>query len=1360
VRLGLVSRLGSGGNVDKASLRADLHRAGFSGAAWAFAVGLFLVGIPCHAADLAVDRTDDVPTATACTAAANDCSLRGAILAANALAASASPEASTITLPAGTYALTQSSSCTYRLDDEGFTRTSSQLPLCINAEVTLVGDGAETTVIDAGNLDGVIFVSADAVVGIEAITIRKGSATQPGFAGVGNRGGGVNNQGTLTLTDAVVRDCSTTVFGGGIHNERSLTLVRSAVELNTAAGSATGQAIGGGIFLDLGSTATIIDSTIAGNTAEHSGGGIYSFNGTFSIFGTAITGNTATIGTGGGINASGTLTIGLSNSTLSGNRARERGGAIYADSAPVQVNLANVTIAANSAGSPTLSGLGGGIGSAGIVRLKNTIIAGNAVQGPFPIGPDCWGSTPITSQGYNLMQSTAGCTIAGDMTGNVTGVDAQLGPLDDNGGPTETHALLAGSPAIDAGDPAGCTDHTGTLLLEDQTGEPRTADGDGDGNARCDMGSFEVGDGVVLDFAIRPIRGGNEGSITVLFYGAGFADGAEVKLARAGEPDIVAEDVEVTPTGDVLGAVFDLTGRALGTWDAVVVNPGGSPRTVTSAFTIEPARAAELWADFIGPTVMRVGRPTSFHLLYGNRGNVDVFGVPLVIGLPRDFEFDARVTVVPPPDQPGLPPIDWSRVPITMGSPLLPGVQAISLLLPAVPAGFTGTLEIQLTAGTTAVGRTWELPFAIGEPYAGSPDAVARLVAGARAYARRILDVGISRDRIAEMEAVLAAQLEEILRIDPRWLLAGAPEPRAVPHLLVALAAAFGSAAEICTDDIDNDGDDLIDEADPDCQAEDDEDDDDEEEEDEDDDGEEECEPEEAENPWYGDDDCDGEPDCKEGGFNTCAPKPCEKWPPTACGGEPPRPIVLNSHDPNDKVGSLGAGDGHFVTGVDPLRYSVQFENLPAATAPAQDVVITDPLDPTTMDLSTLSLGPIGFGDRLVVPPAGLTSFMTHVDLRPEQNLLVRIEASLDVATSVLTWRFTSLDPTTGEPPTDPLAGFLPPNLNPPEGQGSVLFTVDPVESLPTGTEIRNQASIVFDFNEPIVTPEWLNTIDVEDPSSQVVSAAVTACSQAIQVIWSGSDPSSGIASYDVLVSEDGGPFTPWQNDVVETSATFVGEWGKTYGFYSVARDQTGNVEDASLVADATATVQDCGPYDLAVTKIVAPKIVKLSERRRAPTMLVKVQIQNRSAQAQTIPTLVVLRELVELEVESLDETCPAPTPVLLADKPQKKRPITLGSKKKLNVAFEVPFGCANDPAQSSARDPGHEDFQLSARIDQSALGGVDAFPADDACPRTVAPPGVVVPYPDGKITDKGCGAKKSDKTFGDPVLVDVVDKR
>jgi hypothetical protein len=187
---------------------------------------------------------------------------------------------------------------------------------------------------------------------------------------------------------------------------------------------------------------------------------------------------------------------------------------------------------------------------------------------------------------------------------------------------------------------------------------------------------------------------------------------------------------------------------------------------------------------------------------------------------------------------------------------------------------------------------------------------------------------------------------------------------------------------------------------------------------------------------------------------------------------------TVTSFDPNDKVGSVGSGLPLFyISGEQPLRYSVMFENVGGAAAPAQEVIVVDQLDPTTVDLSTFTFGPVAFGDTRIDLPLGANA-ETTVDLRPENNLLVRVKGDLDEASGRVEWRFTSLDPATGLPPGDPLAGFLPPNINPPEGDGSVVFTVAPRADLTTGTQITKHASIVFDTNEPILTPVWLNTIN------------------------------------------------------------------------------------------------------------------------------------------------------------------------------------------------------------------------------------------------------------------------------------------
>jgi hypothetical protein len=151
-----------------------------------------------------------------------------------------------------------------------------------------------------------------------------------------------------------------------------------------------------------------------------------------------------------------------------------------------------------------------------------------------------------------------------------------------------------------------------------------------------------------------------------------------------------------------------------------------------------------------------------------------------------------------------------------------------------------------------------------------------------------------------------------------------------------------------------------------------------------------------------------------------------------------------------------------------------------------------------------------------------------------------------------------------------------------------------------------------------------------------------------------------------------------------------------------------------------------------------------------------KVELQNRSPGAEVIADAKALAKLVTLSAESLGP-CSPPLVALRSSRPQAKLPATLRPRQKMNVFFDVTFDCANDPAKTTPKNPGHDDDRLSALVDQAALGGVDAHSVDDACPRQVSAPGVVDPFPDGTILDRGCGARRPDKTFGDPVLVDVV---
>ncbi|MGA2659692.1 MAG: carboxypeptidase regulatory-like domain-containing protein, partial [Verrucomicrobiota bacterium] len=303
------------------------------------------------------------------------------------------------------------------------------------------------------------------------------------------------------------------------------------------------------------------------------------------------------------------------------------------------------------------------------------------------------------------------------------------------------------------------------------------------------------------------------------------------------------------------------------------------------------------------------------------------------------------------------------------------------------------------------------------------------------------------------------------------------------------------------------------------------------------------------------------------------------------CGEHPPKPpkppnpthvatiwvYSVHSRDPNDKL-TAGFGTSSYVGLRAPISYIILFENQPTASAPAQTVSITDALD-ANLDWSTLQLSTIGFNNVTIPVPSGVQSFSTNVTAATDPNP-VQVNAAFDPASGVITWTMTSIDPVTGQLVTDPLAGFLPPDNTNGVGQGYIAYTVWPKTGLANATVITNQASVVFDVNAPILTPAVSNTIDSVPPSSSVNALALVALGTNVGVSWSGSDAGgSGIASYDIFVSANGGPWTGWLAATTNTSAVFVGANSNTYSFYSLATDNVGNVETKTPHAEATTIV-------------------------------------------------------------------------------------------------------------------------------------------------------------------------------------------
>ena len=191
----------------------------------------------------------------------------------------------------------------------------------------------------------------------------------------------------------------------------------------------------------------------------------------------------------------------------------------------------------------------------------------------------------------------------------------------------------------------------------------------------------------------------------------------------------------------------------------------------------------------------------------------------------------------------------------------------------------------------------------------------------------------------------------------------------------------------------------------------------------------------------------------------------------------------------------------------------------------------------------------------------------------------------MELASREIRWTLRAIDPATGEPPESAQVGLLPPNDATHRGEGYVTYTVQPKAGLPTGTIITNTATIVFDNNEPIDTAPVWNTIDAEAPTSSVFDLPDFAPTN-FPVCWSGTDDTggSGVQGYDLYVSDNSGPYQVWLANTPDNCASYSGQSGHAYAFYSLARDNVGNLESAPVVPDATTTVLNYPPVIEPVT--------------------------------------------------------------------------------------------------------------------------------------------------------------------------------
>lgn len=620
-----------------------------------------------------------------------------------------------------------------------------------------------------------------------------------------------------------------------------------------------------------------------------------------------------------------------------------------------------------------------------------------------------------------------------------------------------------------------------------------------------------------------PQASGNKGTVTIRINGIGFNANSKPGL-QSGATKVEAQNVVVSKDGSSIEAVFNLSDITPGNYNLSVANTG-TTNSFEQKFVIKEGGESKVYATLSGNDIVRPGRANRYKINFGNKGDMDAYLVPLIIsGLPKGAKYKLYANI----DTTGLGEDNTLETVSTKDSSY-----AVPLLLTKLPAHSDFTMDVDLTmpfdVTTVTLSTYTSSPMAESYPllslseckheidktiYERIIDGAADLLKADKCYTA-IFKLYLETKYQATLEKGGAFDV-----MDPNF------NQAYTKHLKQTWEMLRDCAIDLFTPE-----------------------------------------------RWkkYVEksmlaigifDDFNGN-------------KECIKSIVEAKIRGTKKISVVASYDPNDKTGP-SKGDGNFyVTGKEPLSYTIRFENKNTATAPAQEVVVKDTLDTNVFDLSTFSLGSISFGkEQFVKLPVGLSSFSTTVDLRPGKSLLVRIFAKLDTATGVIEWRFTSLDPATLEYTDNPLAGFLPPNVNSPEGEGAVSYSIAMKPGLPQQTALKNKADIFFDQNPPIKTNTFTNILDSIAPVSKMSALPLHTADTTVKLTWKGSDNISGIHSYALFYATTNTPFAIWKAGITDTAVSFIGKADSTYRFFIVAIDKAGNMEAIKSAVEATTTIQ------------------------------------------------------------------------------------------------------------------------------------------------------------------------------------------
>ncbi len=272
-------------------------------------------------------------------------------------------------------------------------------------------------------------------------------------------------------------------------------------------------------------------------------------------------------------------------------------------------------------------------------------------------------------------------------------------------------------------------------------------------------------------------------------------------------------------------------------------------------------------------------------------------------------------------------------------------------------------------------------------------------------------------------------------------------------------------------------------------------------------------------------------------------------------------------------TGPFAAESNDFIPTGQALPFTVNFQNDPKATTTPGQIRITTQLDPS-LDPRTFRLGDIQVGNIDVHIPSSMGLFQGDFDFSRTKGFILRVSAGVDLQTGIATWLLEAIDPLTGLVITDPSKGLLPPNDAEGDGAGFVTYTVQPMAGVATGTAITATSTVLFNNAAPQDTSPLTYTLDTVAPTTKL-TVTEEGTTPDYQVQWSSTDDAggSGVQYVTLYVSEDGGTYQIWQDQLAQASGTMIyqGQAGHTYAFLALASDLAGNHEQPPVGVERAA---------------------------------------------------------------------------------------------------------------------------------------------------------------------------------------------